>query len=64
MKKQLNLHLISDSTGETLTFISKAVLSQFPEIELKFTKYHLVFENKNNKKKFSRDFRGLHGFNR
>jgi regulator of PEP synthase PpsR (kinase-PPPase family) len=42
MKKQLNLHLISDSTGETLTFISKAVLSQFPEIELKEFHHFLI----------------------
>ena len=32
MKKQLNLHLISDSTGETFSFITKAILSQFPSI--------------------------------
>ncbi len=34
MKKQLNLHLISDSTGETVTMLSKAVISQFPELEV------------------------------
>lgn len=37
MKKQTNLHLISDSTGETLTFVAKAVTSQFPDIE--FTEF-------------------------
>jgi [pyruvate, water dikinase]-phosphate phosphotransferase / [pyruvate, water dikinase] kinase len=35
MDKKINLHLISDSTGETLTFISRAVLSQFTNIEAK-----------------------------
>jgi regulator of PEP synthase PpsR (kinase-PPPase family) len=34
-KKQLNLHLISDSTGETLSSISRAVLSQFQDIEVR-----------------------------
>lgn len=33
MKKQLNLHLISDSTGETITFIAKAIISQFDDVE-------------------------------
>lgn len=33
MKKQLILHLISDSTGETLGSISRAVLSRFDGIE-------------------------------
>lgn len=42
MKKQLNLHLISDSTGETLSFISKAVISQFPHIEVKEFDYFLI----------------------
>ena len=34
MKKNINIHLISDSTGETLSSISKAVLSQFPDVEV------------------------------
>ncbi len=38
MEKQLNLHLISDSTGETVSFIAKAVLSQFPDV--KITEFH------------------------
>jgi regulator of PEP synthase PpsR (kinase-PPPase family) len=42
MKKQLNIHLISDSTGETLSFIVKAVLSQFPEIQVKEFHYFLT----------------------
>ncbi len=31
--KKLNLHLISDSTGETLSSVSRAVLSQFEGVE-------------------------------
>lgn len=42
MKKQLNLHLISDSTGETLSFISNAILSQFPEVEANKFNYFLI----------------------
>ncbi len=34
-KKNVNLHLISDSTGETLSSISRAVLSQFENVESK-----------------------------
>jgi hypothetical protein len=33
VKKTINLHLISDSTGETLTSVSRAVLSQFEGVE-------------------------------
>jgi regulator of PEP synthase PpsR (kinase-PPPase family) len=32
-KKVLNLHLISDSTGETLSSVARAVLSQFEGVE-------------------------------
>jgi regulator of PEP synthase PpsR (kinase-PPPase family) len=32
-KKTINLHLISDSTGETLSSVSRAVLSQFEGVE-------------------------------
>ena len=32
-KKIINLHLISDSTGETLSSVSRAVLSQFEDVE-------------------------------
>ncbi len=32
-KKVINLHLISDSTGETLSSVSRAVLSQFEGVE-------------------------------
>lgn len=42
MKKQTNLHLISDSTGETLTFIAKAALSQFPDLEAYEFQYFLT----------------------
>lgn len=42
MKAQLNLHLMSDSTGETLTFIAKAVLSQFPDVTFKIFQYFLI----------------------
>jgi hypothetical protein len=31
--KTINLHLISDSTGETLSAVSRAVLSQFEDVE-------------------------------
>lgn len=31
--KKINLHLVSDSTGETLTSVSRAVLSQFEGVE-------------------------------
>ncbi len=34
-KKIINLHLISDSTGETLSSVARAVLSQFENIESK-----------------------------
>ncbi len=33
MTKKINLHLISDSTGETLSSVSRAVLSQFEDVE-------------------------------
>ena len=33
--KKINLHLISDSTGETLSSVSRAVLSQFENLESK-----------------------------
>lgn len=33
MKKTINLHLISDSTGETLSSVARAALSQFEGIE-------------------------------
>lgn len=33
MTKKINLHLISDSTGETLSSVSRAVLSQFEGVE-------------------------------
>jgi regulator of PEP synthase PpsR (kinase-PPPase family) len=32
-KKTVNLHLISDSTGETLSAVARAVLSQFEDVE-------------------------------
>ena len=32
--KKLNLHLISDSTGETLGSVSRAVISQFDNVEV------------------------------
>ena len=32
-KKIINLHLISDSTGETLSSVARAVLSQFEKVE-------------------------------
>ena len=32
-KKVINIHLISDSTGETLSSVSRAVLSQFEGVE-------------------------------
>jgi hypothetical protein len=32
-KKSINLHLISDSTGETLSSVARAVLSQFESVE-------------------------------
>jgi len=34
MSKHINLHLISDSTGETLISMSRAVLSQFTNVEV------------------------------
>jgi len=34
-KKIINLHLISDSTGETLSSVSRAVLSQFEDVDSK-----------------------------
>lgn len=33
MTNKINLHLISDSTGETLSSVSRAVLSQFEDVE-------------------------------
>ena len=35
MKKVVNLYLISDSTGDTLSFVSKAVMSKFEEIDVR-----------------------------
>ena len=34
-KKIINLHLISDSTGETLISVARAVMSQFENVEAK-----------------------------
>ena len=31
--KQLHLHLLSDSTGETLDIVAKACLAQFDEVD-------------------------------
>lgn len=42
MNKQINLHLISDSTGETLISMSRAVLSQFSNIEVREYVWSLV----------------------
>lgn len=42
MSKQLNLHLISDSTGETLISMSRAVLSQFTNVEVSEFVWSLV----------------------
>jgi len=42
MNKQINLHLISDSTGETLISMSRAVLSQFANVEVKEYVWSLV----------------------
>ena len=42
MSKQINLHLISDSTGETLISMSRAVLSQFANIEVNEHVWSLV----------------------
>lgn len=33
MSRKVNLHLISDSTGETITSVARAVLSQFESVE-------------------------------
>ncbi len=33
MKRTINIHLVSDSTGETLSSVSRAVLSQFEGVE-------------------------------
>lgn len=33
LSQKINLHLISDSTGETLSSVSRAVLSQFEDVE-------------------------------
>ena len=35
IKKTINLHLISDSTGETLISVARAVMSQFENVEAK-----------------------------
>lgn len=32
-KKHINIHLVSDSTGETLSSVARAVLSQFEDVE-------------------------------
>ena len=42
MKKQLNLHLISDSTGETITLLAKAVISQFPDAKINEHRHFLI----------------------
>jgi regulator of PEP synthase PpsR (kinase-PPPase family) len=42
MKKQLNLHLISDSTGETVTLLAKSVLSGFVGLEVREFHHFLV----------------------
>ncbi|MBL6785218.1 MAG: kinase/pyrophosphorylase [Rickettsiales bacterium] len=42
MNKQINLHLISDSTGETLLSMSRAVLSQFTNVEVNEFVWSLV----------------------
>jgi len=42
MSKKINIHLISDSTGETLSSISRAVMSQFENTEAKEFVWPLV----------------------
>ncbi len=42
MSKKISLHLISDSTGETLASVAKAVLSQFEGVETKEYIWSLV----------------------
>jgi [pyruvate, water dikinase]-phosphate phosphotransferase / [pyruvate, water dikinase] kinase len=47
MKNQLNIHLISDSTGETVTFLCKAVIAQFPNSNFSINNHFLInSENK------------------
>ncbi len=42
MKKIINIHLISDSTGETLSSVARAVMSQFENVESKDFTWPLV----------------------
>ena len=43
--KKINLHLISDSTGETLSSVSRAVLSQFENVESEDFTWPLIRTN-------------------
>lgn len=39
---RLNLHLVSDATGETLEVLSRAVMSQFEGVEIKKFEWYLI----------------------
>ena len=41
-KKHLKLHLVSDSTGETLRAVSNAAAAQFDKVEYEQTTYPMV----------------------
>jgi regulator of PEP synthase PpsR (kinase-PPPase family) len=45
MTRIMNLHLISDSTGETLSSISRAVLSQFSDVSINEYNWYLIRTN-------------------
>ncbi|MBV9045209.1 MAG: kinase/pyrophosphorylase, partial [Alphaproteobacteria bacterium] len=42
MSKQFHVHLVSDSTGETLGVIAKAALAQFEGMDVEEHSYVLV----------------------
>ena len=41
-KRNLMMHLVSDSTGETLRAVSNAAAAQFDEVEYEQTTYPMV----------------------
>ena len=53
MNKKVNLHMISDSTGETILFVTKAAIVQFKDIDVENYMWPLVRTEKSLEKVFN-----------
>jgi regulator of PEP synthase PpsR (kinase-PPPase family) len=59
-QKYFNLHLISDSTGETVTLLSKAITSQFPHDAI-LEHHHFLVKNASNLEKIIEEIKRKKG---